>query len=215
MLESVKQLNDELRNQDVFIVGGGYSVKHMDLSLLEHKKIIAVNDAYSLFTTVTAMYWCDSSWPDDHERALEKYPCMLRFTKRKNIDLTKHIKGPYNSTYLKFTGDFGYDPNKECVRGNNGGTQALNLVINMNPKRIFLLGFDMRRIENNSHWHDPKGVVTDNIYTSLFIPSINSLADEIKPLKNKPEIFNCSEFSAIKCFTIIKLTAEVINDHQC
>lgn len=202
MLEAVKQLYHHTHKNDVFIVGGGPSVKEIDLDKLKGKKIIAVNNAYKLFSELTAIYWADGSWADQHHKGLDQHSCQLRFHSRNKPKLDDKHKGPYGCTVLKKTGDYGYDPEPHHVRGNNSGVQALNLIINMKPKRIFLLGFDMRRIDNKTHWHDDHILqVPSDVYTDMFIPSINSLAEELKNY-NTPDIINCSLYSAVRCFKI-------------
>lgn len=201
MLNSVSKLFDEINNKDVFLVAGGPSVNQIDLSYLTNKKIIAVNNSYKLFSDVTMLFWFDSTWADKHNNELDRYPCELRFTCRRNHTVN-NLKGAYNVTPLAHTGDFGYDINPDNVRGNNGGTACLNLIINMRPKRIFLLGYDMKKTNGQTHWHNGHtgNPVTSGIYDNLFIPSINSLAEELKRYPNIPEIINFSMNSALSCF---------------
>ncbi len=199
MKNDLIHLENELNNNNVFIIGGGYSIKLLDLSVLAGQKIIVINDGYEIVPNITAIYWCDPSWADSRYKDLEKLPCNLKFTKAKHGDI--NINGPYDSTVLNHTGDYGYDPEKSAVRGNNGGSQVLNLVFNMRPKRIFLLGYDMKRINNKTHYHNKHQlIVTDDIYKNLFIPSIHSMAEEFKKIPNSPEIINCSVDSALTCF---------------
>ena len=202
MIDAISKLESQLRGQDVFIIGGGSSISELNMSLLHGKKIITINDGYDAVNPndVVAMFWCDASWADSRYRELEKHPCKLRFSKRKQRNFNT-LSGAYGSCILHHSGDFGYESNKYGVRGNNGGAQVLNLIINMNPKCIFLLGYDMRRINNKSHFHNKHQLqVSDNIYSTLFIPSINSMAEELKKYSNIPPIYNCSPFSALQCF---------------
>lgn len=207
MDNTVLKLESLIRGEDVFIVGGGSSILGMNLQFIQGKKIITINDGYDVIPPddVVAMFWCDASWADSRYKELDKHPCKLRFTKRQKVKAIL-ANGAYGSTILQHTGDYGYDSNKYFVRGNNGGAQVLNLIFNMRPKRIFLLGYDMRRINNKSHFHNKHILaVNDDIYTSLFIPSINSMAEEFTKVPNAPKIYNCSAFSALKCFPFFDL----------
>lgn len=202
-IDSLNQLYDEISGQDVFILAGGPSIKKIDLSIIKHKKIIAINNSYQLFENITALYWCDVNWADEHYNKLERYPCKLRFTNRRKAKVDNR-KGQSGATVLNMTGDFGYDPDITCVRGNNGGGQCLNLIINIKPSRIFLLGYDMQCIDGNAHWHKGHTFSPDDktVYANRFIPSIVSMAEELKNYNNIPEIINLSPTSALSCFKI-------------
>lgn len=201
MLVATQKLFDSLQGKDVYIIGGGPSVSAIDMSSLDNKKIIAINNSYKLLEKLTALYWCDANWADKHHRLLDPHPCKLRFSNRLNHAVCDKPLA-HGEILLRKTGDFGYDPNPDHVRGNNGGVQCLNLIINMRPKRIFLLGYDMKLINRQTHWHDGHGgnPVTASIYNNLFIPSMESLAIEIKNYSEIPEIINLSMDSAITCF---------------
>src|SRR6185312_11080654 len=181
MLAPINELYQKINGRDVYIVGGGPSLKNVDISLLKNEKIITINNAYKLFEHAEALYWCDPGWADRHYRLLGAHPCKLRF-KAMVSHIVSNIRGVHNEITLNKTGDFGYDPNQINVRGNNGGVQCLHLIINMKPKRIFLLGYDMKLIDRQTHWHNEHtgNPVTTSIYNNLFIPSMESLALEIK-----------------------------------
>lgn len=214
MRESIEQLYKTVTGQEVFIVGGGYSIRDIDLSLLNNKITIAINDVYQKLPHALAVYWCDSSWGAKHADKLKYHDSTLRFTSRRGANVKADVKGLANSTLLNVTGDFGYDPNPDNVMGNNSGVQCLNLIINMKPRKIYLLGFDMRDNplkRGETHFHDNHElVVPTRIYKELFVPSMNALAEQIKN-KTSIEILNCSKTSALNCFKKISFK-EVIKD---
>lgn len=208
MRPQLQELYNNFFGQDVFIVGGGYSIKSVNLNYLLDKKVIAINTAFEYLPNATALLWSDSSWLgiNNNLNKLTDHKCKLRFNPKKHGQghIQKNILTSGGATVLLATGDYGFDPNIDNVRGNNSGVQALNLAINMKPKRIFLIGFDMRSNPlkpAETHFHDKHQlVVRPNTYANLFIPSMVSLATEIKKLNINTEIINCSPTSALACF---------------
>jgi hypothetical protein len=197
---------DKSFGQDIFIVGGGYSVREVNLDFLTDRVTIAINDSYKILPNATALFWCDNSWCGREMDGLQKHECELRFHPRTYAEthIKKDITGPAGSTILNRTGEYGYDPNIDNVMGNNGGTQALNFAVNLGAKRVYLIGFDMRDdplSRGTTHWHDAHQVVIrHDTYSRLFIPSIEALNKELKKRRIGTEVINCSRTSAITCF---------------
>lgn len=193
----MKKLNDLknlVENNTVFIIGGGNSLRGFDFDRLRGKCVVALNSAYKFVGEDSVLYWMDQHWAKKQKDSLSKHPSTLRFTSYH----TQVDRGPYDSFPLRHTGDYGYDPDIGSVRGNNSGTQALNLVVNMNPKRVILLGYDMGYNDSKSHFHDLQPPSQPDVYVKSFIPSLESLAKEISHV----EVINCSSVTAITCFLI-------------
>ncbi|QDJ96521.1 hypothetical protein Xoosp13_335 [Xanthomonas phage Xoo-sp13] len=186
----------------MFIVGGGNSLKNFDFKLLHGRCVIALNSAYKYVDENSALYWADSNWGATWEdRGLADHPSKFKFTSRTQISpaMLASSRGVAGSHYLNLTGNSGYDPNPDHVRGTNSGGHAINLAVNMNAQRIILLGFDMGYVFGRSHFHsDHEHAVGASTYTEVFIPSINSLSSAIKHLP--VEVINCSFTSNLKCF---------------
>lgn len=205
MRESVKKLFNKFNNQEIFIVGGGYSIKKLNINYLHDKLTVAINDAYKILPNASVLFWCDTSWAGREYDGVKYHGCDLRFTSRKTTpEKITNIKSTLNSTILLKTGDFGFDPNPNNVMGNNSGAQALNLVVNMKPKKIYLIGYDMRTNPADpaeSHFHnDHQLVVRPDTYPKLFIPSIEAMYEQMCKLNIKTKIINCSPLSELKCF---------------
>lgn len=205
MRDSLQQLMKKVKYKNVFIVGGGPSVKNVDLSLLQNEVTICINDAYRYFSNTTAIYWVDESWASENYDNLKQHNCQLLFTSKfaRHVSYKhkKEPKGILNSTILKRTGDYGFDPDPECVMGNNSGTQVINLMVNMKPANIILLGYDMKLVERKSHWHDGKRLpIKNTTYVDLFIPSTEALSKEMKKKDVKVNIVNANPESALRCF---------------
>lgn len=205
MRPALQELQKKIKNQTVFIIGGGPSLKDVDFDLLQNEITISINDAYAWFPNTTAIYWVDDSWASENYDRLKEHNCKLLFTSK----FAQHISYTVNNdprtmldaSILRRTGDFGYAPEADCVMGNNSGTQVLNLCINMKPKTIVLLGFDMTHKDGKSHWHDmPRLPIQPRIYNNLFIPSTEALAKGASSAGSTVEIVNAYEKSALRCF---------------
>lgn len=198
LLQNFKNI---IYGQTVFIVGGGPSIKDIDLSLLSDKLVIAVNAAAYDFINPppTAILWGDMNWSDNNHDFLLNSLCKFKFTSKRYLRKSKI--GPFGEYILQLTSGHGIDTNPENIKGNNSGAQALNLCINMGAKRIVLLGFDMKYIGSKSHYHDrhTTPVISDS-YKDLFIPCLEKMSEDIITKKIEVDIINCSLVSDLDCF---------------
>lgn len=178
-------------------------MRNFDFNVLKDKNVIATNSAYLNVGENAILFWVDGSWVGKHSDALEHHPSKLRFMPVVNADIciSKNLVGPSKSCYLRRSGDFGYDPLIDNVKGNNSGCMAINFAVNLKPKRIVLLGFDLGYVGGKSHYHNTHNTVTDrNVYETLFRPSFDALADQTKNLGIP--VFNCSLESKFSKFPI-------------
>lgn len=205
MRPSLQAFMKKIKNKTVFIIGGGPSAKNVDFSLLQDEIVICINDSYRDFPNATAIYWVDETWGSENYDTLNLHGCQMKFTSRHaqhmSYDRDGDPKTICNAAVLKRTGDVGYDPNPDCVMGNNSGVQMLNLVVNMKPKRIVLIGYDMRKDGRDTHYHNmPRPAIGEHIYNDIFMPSIDGLAKGISKSGSRVEIINANPNSAIRCF---------------
>lgn len=200
----IQDLMQKFSGADVFIVGGGASLKSFDFGLLKGKNVIALNSAYKYVDETAVLYWADASFGQtENELGLADHPSKYKFSSRLNADtlILADQKGVAGCNWLKKTGDYGFDSNVNNVRGNNSGAHAINFAVNLGAYRIILLGFDMGYTGSKSHFHDhhqaPTAFAT---YAELFIPSIESMAAAIRHIP--VTIINCSSTTKLKCFAI-------------
>lgn len=195
----LQEFKDTIAGNDVYIIGGGPSLKTFDFSLLDNKITIALNTAYKSLKHPTAIYWADQDWVARHLEHVSKINCF-KFTSKINCDayITQNISSFANSIVLRKEKDYGFSIDLNNVSGNNSGAQALNLVANMKPYRIILLGYDMRFKDGHSHFHEGYEINNCTVYKELFIPSINIMAPIIQ--KMGIEVINCSAISELTCF---------------
>lgn len=197
----IQELIKKFTGTNVFIVGGGFSLKSFDFGTLEGQNVIALNSVYKYVDETAVLYWADASWGQSEEDKLLKHPSKYRFSSRLNADslILDNKTGIGGCHWLKKTGDYGYDTNVNHVRGNNSGANAINFAVNLGAYRVILLGFDMGYTGSKSYFHEHHAVSTAAAtYPELFIPSIESMAKEMKHLPVK--IINCNTYSKLKCF---------------
>lgn len=139
----------------ISVIGGGWSMTEVDHMKIPGEKI-AVNDALihlrCRIDYVLSMdrLWTENRWP--HLELLHR-PTFVRPGCLKNIP--KPV--PYwlnvfgcdiNSTY--------FNDDTHILNGRNSGACAINLAFVLNPRKIYLFGFDMcRSPEGNAYWYPP------------------------------------------------------------
>ena len=94
----------------------------------------------------------------------------------------------------------GLSNNQHSIHTNkNSGAQAIALAALFGATRIVLLGFDMGRINNRTHWHGdhPKPLGNGNRYAT-WIRAIDTMAAPLRAAGIA--VVNCSRHTNLKCF---------------
>lgn len=138
---------------EISIIAGGPSAKRIDLAKLPGT-IICVNDAAMHAPRVDIIVSMDRNWLENRWHALEHLglPTYLRLSALHNMLDHMHRAWLWPFECKHNTAQFG---NHRCtLNGPNSGHCALNLAFVMRPKRITLVGFDMRHAKDGSaHWY--------------------------------------------------------------
>lgn len=200
----LQDLKSKFSGTDVFVIGGGNSLRGFDFKRLTGKNVVAINSAYQYVDASAILYWGDTAWIGDprNESGIKEHPSVYKFSSRLNAStaISQNIKGQGDCNWLQLTGSSGYDPDINSVRGNNSGSHSINFAINLGASRIFLLGFDMGYVNNKSHFHDGHKILPpSSIYSESFIPNINTLASQISHMP--VQVINCFSQSKLKCFS--------------
>lgn len=188
-------------NQTALIVGGGPSaclVRHHLPAIYQKFKTIAVNDSVFLLPQADVLYFRDLKW--------WKEPTALP----RGEWVRKHFRGEYLLTSeneifgvarLRETGATGLETDPSGIRhGSNSGYQAINVAFHFGVRRIVLIGFDMRVVNERAHWnYDHCGTSNAADYTTIFrdvmLPKFSTLE---KPLAEAGvEVINASPDSAL------------------
>lgn len=100
---------------------------------------------------------------------------------------------------------FSYDP--LCLNGDNSGMCAMNLMLQMKPERVFLLGFDYSRISEKTcpYWHpaypwNPLGSTPDGRLKE-WAPEFDAVAAAAK--ERGIAVYNVNHRSRITSFPVI------------
>ena len=201
---------DLVRGENVFVIGGGPSLRNFDPVDLEGRTVIVTNEAFTMFPDARALIFVDIGW----------------WQKRKEEILSTFTgqiigRGPYRTMYKRDnlinvafrSGDY-WSEDPRMLGGRNSGLAAINAAILMGAVRVFLLGFDMKPIEDRNNYHKlhPTSVGRNlHRYLNIFLPEMVKAYKRTEALGHI--IINCTPGSALTCFP--ERTLEwVLNEYQ-
>lgn len=194
--------------EDCWIIGGGPSLRNVDLDkLLAEKNVLGINDGY-LYDCCDVCFFGDTVWYSTHKEALAKWDHPIYTSSA--CATSVH--------FLDLIG-FGLSKNKNELGWNsNSGMAGINLALHFGASRIFLLGFDMCFSESGeSNWHKNIRKVNQNTYRCFLSHQRNIERDWRKYFK-KVDIFNClvgDNPSQLTVFPRVKLDEILgINDKE-
>lgn len=188
------------RNETCFILGGGFSLKDVDVELLRGRgRVVAINDAYQLCPFADVVYWADTRWFRLHHERLAEHTAPFKVT-RVDPEFRHRVSPLY---VLNLLIGSGLSSNRDAVVGLDGGANAINVAHLLGAGTIVLLGYDMQA---NGHWHNGhEGIkpTDQTVYDHDYIPAYGRLALSARKLGLK--ILNATPGSALKCFETVKL----------
>lgn len=196
----------EWEDETAYILGGGPSLKLINVDDLKGRNVIAVNRAYEIASWAPVKYAGDWNF-------MEWYG--VRFAKQKGyrVTLQRRYRDHERIRWLECTGSNGLETRPNRLRSCCSGYAAINLAFHFGVKRIVLFGFDMKTVSGTHNWHDgyPKKI-RDDIY-NLWIKDrkdqrrrpirapFDTLADALK--EHGVECLNATPDSAMKSFPIV------------
>lgn len=171
------------------------------LTPLHSRHVIGINNAYMMGNWIQVEFFGDNSWYLFHRRALAQFPgmkvsCAPRFAKDGNEEGVKYLAKDrkHRRGITSDTSKVGWN--------NNSGAAAISLARHFGVVRIYLLGFDMRRMEGHGHWHAPHNE-KDALPFGRHLKGFPFIGSDAR--KMGIEILNVSPDSAIKSFKKVKL----------
>lgn len=142
--------------KEVFVIGGGDSLRGFDFSRLKNRRIIAINAAGYSVPWADLLYFRDRSFVDacrdQHHTDLVTNWAGMVLTQSPHA--ANQFPGRVHLVDQVDQKDFviGATPIK---RGRSGGHTAVSLAIAMGARRVILLGIDCKLSETGrSHFHD-------------------------------------------------------------
>lgn len=187
-------------NQTVLLLGGGPSLKKIDLDLIAksgHRKI-GVNNSYRLGNWVDICWFGDTRWFNWHKKELRAtYTGLVVSCDKNQLDV------PWVKV-LRRMDNFGIEPIPGKVRWNaNSGGSAINFAYHLGVRKIVLIGFDMQADKyGNDNWHNDHEVHPPIPYDT-FITAFKSIARDAKRLGL--EIVNVNRESELTMFPFVNL----------
>lgn len=165
-------VNPLWKEQTAYIIGGGPSLKNIDLSFLEKKNVIATNFG---FEKVLPKYLLVGD--NDIFRQCPDLGQTLKNLEKKGVNIitfSDTVAKRLDFKYMKKTASYGLCKEPGCISwnipktdttpyidGGNTGAGAINFAYFLGIKSIFLLGFDMHKIANNNNFHTHYTVKTN------------------------------------------------------
>ena len=192
---------EEWKDQDVFIIGGGPSLTNFQWSLLLKEYTIGCNSAFIHGPDVCNIcIFGDPIWFLSFSSELEDYT-KIGGVVVTNANRHKLPKKEYSWLWTmerKMTG-LSKDPKALGWNGNTGAS-AINLALLLGVKRIYLLGFDMKRIDNKSNWHTRiiRPAATKPQIYQMFAHQFQRVFRDWKKKFSDCEIFNVTKDSGLK-----------------
>lgn len=181
------------QGETVFIVGGGPSLKGMDLSGLAERRTIAVNNAFRITPNPDVIFYADTRWWgwNGKEIALDFPGRVISTCSASQAFLDPRVCRM--GRCYRFTEEGGaalsHDPT--LLAGPDSGYMAMNLAYLFGAKRVVLLGFDMGFVNGEAHWHKDHEVPTpESNYTDLFAPRYPALVKALKEVG--VEVIRCT-----------------------
>ncbi len=191
------------RGRRCFIIGGGPSVKKLDLDLLRSELTIGINRAYELLEP-SILYGVDGQmwgWVEQGKCGAESKRKFNAYRGYK-VWMALHKVFPPDF-YLIDVDDRGghrIGSTKLLAFKNNSGYGAINLAAALGANPIYLVGFDMQGGKEGKQkwWHDGYPVDYGEGVYKRYIDEINGFAPVLKDAG--VEVINLNPRSALKCF---------------
>ena len=140
------------------VLGGGPSLKTLDLALLKGKRVVAVNCAYKL-GDFDAVFFGDTQFAERYGKDLESWP-GLKVTRRDEylswpwIHVVQELNVPNKRNgWPENVHGISINPGYICWNKSSGAT-AINLATLLGAGRIVLVGFDMHTVCDKHNWHE-------------------------------------------------------------
>lgn len=197
-LSGYDRLAPTLEGADVFILGGGPTLRNFDVGCLEGREVIAINEAFLLAPWARALVFVDYHWWARREMEVRKVFAGQLIG-----------RGPYRDAYRRTgvtnlayrSGEvFSIDP--RLLGGRNSGLAAVNAAWLMGAARIFLLGFDMQSDGNRNNFHNlyaDAPTAPAHRYVSIFLPEFGKAAKRLEAIGGGV-VINLTPGSALKDF---------------
>ena len=162
--------------KEVYIIGGGPSLKGYPWEKLKDKTTIGINEAYK--HNPTHLFWLDEKWYQSkeglsHPQMHTVHPVHTEYPQGVNLWSREQLGMPRNSGYA-----------------------SIHLAAHLGYTRVFLLGFDFYHTQD-THWHSAyKTTAQKGLMRDHWLPQFR----ELKTLLPNIGIYNCNPQSKLREF---------------
>ena len=184
------------KGEDVFILGGGPSVKTFPISFLKTKKVIGCNHAY-LFgpEVVDILLFCDQVFYNHHRQR----PEFQKFPNPK-VSNSESILNPDEDILIVPRKQQGW--HRDALGFNaNTGSAAINLALILGAARIFLVGFDMQLgPQREQNWHEEVHSRVNRFHYERYLSLMRSSVSDIAENWPEAQVINLNPDSKLDIF---------------
>ncbi len=148
------QIQKIYKNRTIFILGGGPSLPSLLGGLdLSNVPVIGINNAFR-FPDVDVLWFADSRFYWWYKKDIDKFK-GLKLTYNRHPELMGSVEYVPGINVVKGRPGAGIALNKVMFSASSGGS-SINVAYLLGAKRVILIGFDMRYVDNESNWWDYK-----------------------------------------------------------
>lgn len=183
--------------EDVFVIGGGPSLKGFDWEKLNGRKLIGCNDAAIILGAekCPVCFFADLKWYEKNVSNLQQYVDEGGF-------VVTHCRQliPRRIPWLKVMEKQSYGLYKDALGfGGNSGCSAVNLALILGACRVLMLGFDCK-LGASSHWHDRTIGTPQAGHYVRFLLGWKRLSQDLSRVFPDRQVINLTPDSAIPYF---------------
>lgn len=182
--------------QDLFIIGGGPSLRSFDFDKLKGRNVIGCNDAYHFGDDIVDInIFGDFRWWVHHKIK----DAFKEFTNPVVTNNTK-CKDEKRLIWFKRLSTGYYDDGVTLGWNGNTGSSAINLALVLGASRIFLLGYDMEKQGIKANWHDRQLSKPNARCYRRYIKAFHTSVQDIEKKWPDVEIINLNPDSQLTVF---------------
>ena len=211
----IPKLPDDLT---VAICAGGPSMNRADLRTVcrdENTAVIGINNvafmAHEIGETLWMHYFCDPKWFEWHGDS-DAYQNMRA---RHRVTLGAADLPETRLKRLRALGMDGWEPftRDGIYAGRNSGYQCLYIALMTGCARVLLLGYDMRHVDREAHWHDAHPAGNPQPHTLERFKEMVALLAPVA-LDCGIDVVNVTPESALTAFRRSTLEQELQDDYK-
>lgn len=183
--------------QDVFIIGGGPSLRGFDFKRLKGHATIGCNSAYRLGAALCSLcIFSDIPWFEQNWEGLSEF----------KGDVVTHnpLLATNTKPWLKYVPREDVGVHRDRIGYNTcSGAAAISLALMMGASRVMLLGFDAKPgpdHQNRPNWHDHHVEIVSTEVFAKFQEGYLAVARDYRSVFPGTEIINLGPDSAITVF---------------